>query len=170
MAANSSRSNTTSCRRSSNAAFALDPASPPLFANLGDNIARPHSRNEFGDVPATFAGADRVFEFHIDVHRHQNVPMEGRGCVASFDPDSGLMTMHAATQGVHVSKIAVAMRLGLEQDKVRVLAGDIGGSFGLKIGASPGGARGRGSLACPRAAGQMGRGPRREPHRVRPGP
>ena len=72
-----------------NAAFALDPASPPLFANLGDNIASPHTRNEFGDVAATFAGADRVFDFRIDVHRHQNVPMEGRGCVASYDADRG---------------------------------------------------------------------------------
>jgi len=119
-----------------NAAFALDPASPPLFENLGDNIARTHSRSEFGDVAGTFAGADRVIDFHIDVHRHQNVPMEGRGCIASYDPDEGVLTMYAATQSVHVTKIAVAMRLGLEQDKVRVLAGDIGGSFGLKIGAS----------------------------------
>jgi aerobic carbon-monoxide dehydrogenase large subunit len=119
-----------------NAAFALDPASPPLFENLGDNIARTHSRSEFGDVAGTFAGADRVIDFHIDVHRHQNVPMEGRGCVASYDPDDGVLMMYAATQSVHVTKIAVAMRLGLEQDKVRVLAGDIGGSFGLKIGAS----------------------------------
>ncbi len=71
------------------AAVALDPASPPLFANLGDNIARPHSRNEFGDVSATFASADRVFDFHIDVHRHQNVPMEGRGCVADYNADVG---------------------------------------------------------------------------------
>src|SRR5580700_11289414 len=55
------------------ASFALDPASPPLFANLGNNIARPHSRTEFGDVAATFDRADRVFDFHIDVHRHQNV-------------------------------------------------------------------------------------------------
>jgi carbon-monoxide dehydrogenase large subunit len=119
-----------------NAAFALDPGSPPLFANLGDNIARPRSRKEFGDVSATFADADRVMDFHIDVHRHQNVPMEGRGCVASYDAGLGVMTIHAATQSVHVTKIAVAMRLGMEQDKVRVLAGDIGGSFGLKIGAS----------------------------------
>jgi carbon-monoxide dehydrogenase large subunit len=119
-----------------NASFALDPGSPPLFANLGDNIARLHSRHEFGDVSATFANADRVMEFHIDVHRHQNVPMEGRGCVASYYAGQGVMTVYAATQSVHVSKIAVAMRLGMEQDKVRVLAGDIGGSFGLKIGAS----------------------------------
>ncbi len=133
------------------AAVALDPASPPLFANLGDNIARPHSRNEFGDVAGTFAAADRVFDFRIDVHRHQNVPMEGRGCVASYDPDSGRMTMYAATQSVHVSKIAVAMRLGLEQDKIRVLAGDIGGSFGLKIGAS------REELAAAAASRALGR-------------
>ena len=62
-----------------NASFALDPASPPLFANLGNNIASPQTRHEFGDVAATFAGADRVYDFHVDVHRHQNVPMEGRG-------------------------------------------------------------------------------------------
>ncbi|HEY2639968.1 MAG TPA: xanthine dehydrogenase family protein molybdopterin-binding subunit [Streptosporangiaceae bacterium] len=133
------------------AAFALDPASPPLFANLGDNIARPHSRNEFGDVAATFANADRIYDFRIDVHRHQNVPMEGRGCVATYDSESGVMTVHAATQSVHVSKIAVAMRLGMEQDKVRVLAGDIGGSFGLKIGAS------REELAATAAARALGR-------------
>jgi carbon-monoxide dehydrogenase large subunit len=134
-----------------NAGFALDPSSPPLFANLGDNIARRHSRKEFGDVSATFAHADRVMDFHIDVHRHQNVPMEGRGCVASYDADLGVMTIYAATQSVHVSKIAVAMRLGMEQAKVRVLAGDIGGSFGLKIGAS------REELAVAAASRDLGR-------------
>ncbi|HUK77349.1 MAG TPA: xanthine dehydrogenase family protein molybdopterin-binding subunit, partial [Thermoleophilia bacterium] len=133
------------------AAFALDPGSPPLFANLGDNIARPHSRHEFGDVSATFAGADLVADFHIDVHRHQNVPMEGRGCVASYDADPGFMTIYAATQSVHVTKIAVAMRLGMEPDKVRAVAGDIGGSFGLKIGAS------REELAAAAASRHLGR-------------
>ena len=135
-----------------NAAFALDPGSPPLFANLGDNIARPASRaTSSATSQATFAGADRVLDFRIDVHRHQNVPMEGRGCVASYDAGAGSLTMYAATQSVHVSKIAVAMRLGMEQDKVRVLAGDIGGSFGLKIGAS------REELAVAAASRELGR-------------
>jgi carbon-monoxide dehydrogenase large subunit len=133
------------------AAFALDPGSPPLFANLGDNIIGPHKRSEFGDVAGTFAAADRVAEYHIDVHRHQNVPMEGRGCVASFDPDSGFMTVYAATQSVHITKMGVATRLGMEPDKVRVLAGDIGGSFGLKIGAS------REELAAAAASRALGR-------------
>jgi len=133
------------------AAFALDPSSPPLFANLGDNIARPHSRNEFGDVGSTFANADRVIDFHIDVHRHQNVPMEGRGCVASWDADLAAMTVYAATQSVHITRTGVATRLGIEPDKVRVLAGDIGGSFGLKIGAS------REELAVAAASRHLGR-------------
>jgi carbon-monoxide dehydrogenase large subunit len=119
-----------------NAAFALDPSSPPLFANLGDNIARPHSRSEFGDVPATFGNADRIMDFHIDVHRHQNVPMEGRACIASYDAGLGAMTVYSATQSVQLSRNIFATRLGIEPGKVRVLAGDIGGSFGLKIGAS----------------------------------
>ncbi|MBO0834712.1 MAG: xanthine dehydrogenase family protein molybdopterin-binding subunit [Actinobacteria bacterium] len=133
------------------AAAALEAGSPPLFANLGNNIASPRNRREFGDVAGTFAGADRVEEFHIDVHRHQNVPMEGRGCVASYDAGSGSLTVHAATQSVHVAKMAVAARLGLEPAKVRVLAGDIGGSFGLKIGAS------REELAVAAASRALGR-------------
>ena len=73
------------------AAAALDVGSPPVFANLGNNIIGPHKRSEFGDVAGVFAAADRVAEFHIDVHRHQNVPMEGRGCVASYDTGSGVL-------------------------------------------------------------------------------
>jgi aerobic carbon-monoxide dehydrogenase large subunit len=133
------------------AAFALDPASPPVFADLGDNIIGPHRRAEHGDVAGVFAGADRVAEFHIDVHRHQNVPMEGRGVVADYDADAGTMTFHAATQGVHITRMGVASRLGLTPDKVHVLAGDIGGSFGLKMGAS------REELAVAAASRAVGR-------------
>jgi carbon-monoxide dehydrogenase large subunit len=134
-----------------NAGYALDLGSPPLFANLGDNIARPHSRTEFGDVASTFSEADRVIDFHIDVHRHQNVPMEGRGCVASWDAGLAAMTVYAATQSVHITRTGVATRLGIEPDQVRVLAGDIGGSFGLKIGAS------REELAVAAASRHLGR-------------
>jgi aerobic carbon-monoxide dehydrogenase large subunit len=134
-----------------NAAFALDPSSPPLFANLGDNIARPHSRNEFGDVPGTFENADRIMDFHLDVHRHQNVPMEGRACIASYDAGQGAMTVYAATQSVQLTRNIFATRLGIEPGKVRVLAGDVGGSFGLKIGAS------REELAVGAASRHVGR-------------
>jgi carbon-monoxide dehydrogenase large subunit len=133
------------------AAAALDAGSPPVFASLGSNIIGPHQRSEFGDVAGAFAAADRVAEFHIDVHRHQNVPMEGRGIVASPDAASGLLTVYAATQSVHITRTGIAACLGIGLEKVRVLAGDIGGSFGLKIGAS------REELAVAAAAHALGR-------------
>ena len=58
----------------------------PVFADLGSNIIGPPRRAEFGDVGGVFAAADRITEFHFDVHRHQNVPMEGRGMVAAPMP------------------------------------------------------------------------------------
>ncbi|HVT68871.1 MAG TPA: xanthine dehydrogenase family protein molybdopterin-binding subunit [Trebonia sp.] len=130
---------------------ALAPGSLPVFANLGDNIVGPHTRHEHGDVAGTFGRADRVADFRIGIHRHQNVPMEGRGIVASYDASSGTMVCHAATQSVHVTRMGIAACLGLEPGKVRVLAGDIGGSFGLKMGSS------REELAVAAASRAVGR-------------
>jgi aerobic carbon-monoxide dehydrogenase large subunit len=118
------------------AAVALDPGSPPLFANLGGNIIGPSRNNDFGDVAGTFAAADRVAEFRIEVHRHQNVPMEGRACLASYEPGSDILTVYSATQSVQLIRAGFAKLLGIELEKVRVLADNVGGSFGLKIGAS----------------------------------
>ena len=77
--------------------------------------------------------------------------MECRGVVASFDPESEILTVYSATQGVHFARTLLATQLGMDQDKVKVLAGDIGGSFGLKIGAS------REDIACAAASRKLGR-------------
>ena len=134
------------------AAAALDAGSPPLFANLDDNIIGPHKRTEFGDVAGTFAGADLVERVP---HRRAPPPERADGGARhrrELRPgDSAVLTAHAATQGVHMTRMGIAMRLGMEPDKVRVLAGDIGGSFGLKIGAS------REELAVAAASRALGR-------------
>ena len=133
------------------AASALDPGSVPVFVDLGSNIIGPPRRGEFGDVGGVFAAADRIAEFHFDVHRHQNVPMEGRGMVVSPDAASGRLTVYAATQSVHLTREGIAACLGIAPEQVQVLAGDIGGSFGLKISAS------REELAVAAAARALGR-------------
>ena len=116
------------------AAQALDPSSPPIFEDLGSNIITAESTNTHGDVEAAFAKADRVVRANLKVHRHQNVPMECRGIVADYDADNQSITIHGSNQGVGLAKMVLVGQLGLEADKVRVLCGDIGGSFGLKIG------------------------------------
>ncbi len=130
---------------------ALDPAGPPIFEDLGSNVLVRSPVATFGDVEGAFARADRVVRAELRQHRHQNVPMECRGVVCSFDPDSEELTVHSATQGVHVARMGFATQLDMPLEKVRVLAGDIGGSFGLKLGAA------REDIACAAASRQLGR-------------
>jgi carbon-monoxide dehydrogenase large subunit len=130
---------------------ALDSTSPVIFENHGSNVLIVTPDAVYGDVDGAFARADRIVRARIRQHRHQNVPMEGRGLVADFDPTSGMLTVHISTQGVHMVRGTLADRLGMEPEQVRVLAGDVGGSFGLKIGAS------REDVAVAVLAKQLGR-------------
>jgi aerobic carbon-monoxide dehydrogenase large subunit len=113
---------------------ALDPDRPAIFEDLGSNVITGPNTNTHGDVDGAFARADRTVKATLKVHRHQNVPMECRGVVADFDPAEGTLTIHGSNQGVGIAKMVLSGQLGLAPDKVRVLCGDIGGSFGLKIG------------------------------------
>ena len=62
--------------------------------------------------------------------------METRGCVASYDPETEHLLMWSANQGVHHQRNTLAGRLGMDPEKIRIRTADVGGSFGLKIGAS----------------------------------
>jgi aerobic carbon-monoxide dehydrogenase large subunit len=115
---------------------ALDPASPPIFDDLGSNVLLSPGARSFGDVDEVFAGSDHVLSAHLSQHRHQNVPIETRGCVASYDEASGRLEVWSANQSVGHQRDHLAARLGIAADAVRVRTGDVGGSFGLKIGAS----------------------------------
>jgi carbon-monoxide dehydrogenase large subunit len=114
---------------------ALDPSRPPLFDELGDNVAFT-GEMALGDVDAAFAKADRVVRASISVHRHEPVPMEGRGLIAVWDGDAEHLTIHASTQSPHMYRILLPLQINVPMEKIRVLAGDVGGGFGLKNGVS----------------------------------
>ncbi|MGH8988128.1 MAG: xanthine dehydrogenase family protein molybdopterin-binding subunit [Acidimicrobiales bacterium] len=130
---------------------AQDSRNPPIFEDLGGNVLVRSPISTFGDVEGAFTRAERVVRAELSQHRHQNVPMECRGVVCSFDAGSGELTVHSATQGVHIVRTTLSTALGLPPEKVRVLAGDIGGSFGLKLGAY------REDVACAAASRSLGR-------------
>jgi carbon-monoxide dehydrogenase large subunit len=115
---------------------AFDASRPAIFEELGSNILVPPTANVFGDVDDAFGRADRVVRASLSQHRHQNVPMETRGSVSSFDAGTGTLDVWIGTQGVGQVQSMMAARLGLPPEQVRVRAQDIGGSFGLKISAS----------------------------------
>ncbi len=130
---------------------ALDPNLPAIFDELGGNRLFGPETRVFGDVDGAFARADRVVRASIHQHRHQNVPMEGRAVLASFDPSSGQLLVRASTQGVNTTRRMLAQQLGMPLDRLRVVAEDVGGSFGLKFGAS------REEVACCAASRALGR-------------
>jgi aerobic carbon-monoxide dehydrogenase large subunit len=115
---------------------ALDPSRPAIFEDLGSNVLVSGTLNVFGDVDDAFARADRIVRASIAQHRHQNVPMETRGTVASYDPATETLEVWTGTQGVSHVQMVLGARLGLSPEKIRVRAQDVGGSFGLKIAAT----------------------------------
>jgi carbon-monoxide dehydrogenase large subunit len=111
---------------------AIDPDRPPLFEDSGSNVVAANEATNFGDVEAAFREADRVITATLDQHRVANVPMETRGAVADYDPSSNELTYYASTQNPHALRMQLAITLGHPMERLRVLAHDIGGGFGLK--------------------------------------
>ena len=119
------------------AAAALDPAARRSSTTSAATSSARTSAASSATSTARSPRADRVAEFHLDVHRHQNVPMEGRGMRGELRRRLG----HAdgvrgnAGRARHPDGVSPPAWASTPE-QVRVLAGDIGGSFGLKIGAS----------------------------------
>jgi carbon-monoxide dehydrogenase large subunit len=113
---------------------ALDRSRPPLFDDLKDNVMAATPATTWGDVDGAFAEADRVITATLRQHRVANVPMETRGAVADYEPATGEMTFYASTQSPHGLRMALAATTGQPMERLRVLAGDVGGGFGLKGG------------------------------------
>jgi carbon-monoxide dehydrogenase large subunit len=96
---------------------------------------------ESGDSAATdavFAAADVVVKQDMFYPRSHPAPMETCGCVAQVDPIDGQLTLWATTQAPHAHRTVYALVAGLPEHKIRVIAPDIGGGFGNKVGVYPG--------------------------------
>ncbi|MXP23414.1 molybdopterin-dependent oxidoreductase [Gordonia sp. HNM0687] len=110
---------------------ALDPNSVNIFEDLGSNVAY-RKDTTFGDVDAAFAEATHVVRETLRQERQANVPMETRGVVADYDAGLGSLTFHASTQSPQTLRTSLANLLDIPLERVRVLAQDVGGGFGLK--------------------------------------
>ena len=60
-------------------------------------------------------------------------PMETRGVVAEYEPGSGRYTLWTPSQGVGSLLGPLARSLGVAESRIRVITGDVGGAFGVKI-------------------------------------
>jgi aerobic carbon-monoxide dehydrogenase large subunit len=100
-----------------------------LFPDAGSNVAV-----ATGAEPdsAAFEACEVVVERTISNQRLAPVPMEGRAVAASWA--DGKLTVWVSTQNAQISRFILAGALGLDPASIRVVAPDVGGGFGAKIG------------------------------------
>ncbi len=94
----------------------------PVDGNFGDRAA----------VDAAFARADHVVELTTWAQRVTGVMMEPRAALCNFDPATGRITVHCGGDNSVRLKRDLAAVLGLDEDRVRVIAGDVGGNYGTR--------------------------------------
>jgi carbon-monoxide dehydrogenase large subunit len=113
-----------------NAEAALD-ADALVHDHLPGNIAATlHAKK--GDGQAALATAPHRLKRRYFHHRYAAMPMECRGVVAEYDSRTDSITVWSSTQVVHWVRREVANALGMPEDRVRVVAPDVGGGFGGK--------------------------------------
>jgi carbon-monoxide dehydrogenase large subunit len=103
-----------------------------VHPEVGTNIAWSMS----GKSPAVedaLAACEHVVTETIHQSRHVNVPMEGRGLVAHWEPAEAHLTVYASSQNPHQDRSFLSALLGIPEHQVRVTMRDVGGGFGQKI-------------------------------------
>lgn len=70
---------------------------------------------------------------HLSFGRQTGVALETRGIVANYDSVDDELTVHHSHQAPHLVQAVLAELLGMAENRVRVVVGDVGGGFGVKL-------------------------------------
>ena len=116
---------------------ALHAGAPQLYADVPGNVILDYHYGEADKVVAAFAKAAHVTKLRVVNNRIVVNAMEPRAAVAAFDAGTGRFTIHAPSQGVFGMRNMLAEAMGVGRDKMRLLTGHVGGSFGMKIALFP---------------------------------
>jgi aerobic carbon-monoxide dehydrogenase large subunit len=111
---------------------ALEPGAPAVHPQWPDNTAFTFHQ-EGGEVDKAFAEADVIVKQRIISQRLVPNAMETRGVVADFRPAERFLTLYTSTQAPHLVRTLVAQILSLDENRLRVVAPEVGGGFGSKI-------------------------------------
>ncbi|MEH6548005.1 MAG: xanthine dehydrogenase family protein molybdopterin-binding subunit, partial [Sneathiella sp.] len=111
---------------------ALEKETPVIHPELGDNLCFERDI-ESGDVKAAFEEADCIVEETLHFNRHTGVSLEPRSIICDYNPADEMLTLYMSVQCPHMSKNLFAKHLGLDENRVRVICKDVGGSFGIKL-------------------------------------
>jgi aerobic carbon-monoxide dehydrogenase large subunit len=109
---------------------ALEDGAPLVHDDLGTNKTHEWALGG-GDMDAAMSEADVVIERRIVNHRTAGAAIEPRGLIADWRADS--VTLYTSTQIPHLVRLFLAGELGVTEEKIRVIAPEVGGGFGSKL-------------------------------------
>ena len=119
------------------ASEAAQPGAPVIYDAVPGNVALDYHYGDAEKTAAAFAQAAHVAKLELRNTRLVVSAMEPRAAIGAFDAASGKWTLHSQSQGAFGMKTQLMDILVAPADKVRVLTGNVGGSFGMKAAVYP---------------------------------
>jgi carbon-monoxide dehydrogenase large subunit len=116
---------------------AAQPGAPVLYDEVPDNVCLDYHYGDSEKVAAAFAGAEHVVKLPLINQRLVVNSIEPRSAIGEFDHGKEKWTLHSCSQGVFGLKNMLRDILGAAPEKMRVLTGNVGGSFGMKAAVYP---------------------------------
>src|SRR5271169_1091853 len=115
-------------------ADALKPGAAQVWDQAANNTCYDWQIGDPAAVDAAFKGAFKVAKVDLVNNRLIQNAMEPRAAIGDYDVSSGMHTLYTTSQNPHVIRLLMgAFVLGIPENKLRVVAPDVGGGFGSKI-------------------------------------
>jgi carbon-monoxide dehydrogenase large subunit len=118
-------------------ADAVRPGAPLIYDEAPGNVAVDFHYGDAEKVAAAFASAHHVTRLQLVNSRLVVNAIEPRAAVAAYDQAEQRWTFHSCSQGVFGLRGALAEMMGVPPEKMHVITGNVGGSFGMKAGPYP---------------------------------
>lgn len=118
------------------AVAALEPGATIIHRSIGSNCALDRALGK-ADVSLELGQGDVIVERAFGFNRHTGVTLEPRTILADYDPIEDALVVHHSHQVPHQMQDVFARLLGIPLHRVRVICGDVGGGFGIKLHAYP---------------------------------
>jgi aerobic carbon-monoxide dehydrogenase large subunit len=119
------------------AADAVQPGAPLVHDSVPGNLVLDYESGDDAGSKAAFAKAARTIELEVDISRVVGNPMEPRACLAHWDVASEQYHLYTCTQGAGIMRNQLSAVLGVPPEKIRVIAEEVGGGFGVRFNVYP---------------------------------